>query len=601
MIGGVYFVVISAVLACFLILHEWKRKNRTRLFQRCLLSVVAVGSLLFLSYPRKIIFIESPRNLIVLTEGYSHDSISQFLHLQKQSSDFFITDHRLRRSSRNLSAQVITNLDVFTDKYKDDTIHVFGVGFTDEELDQLHGRPIIFHAAPTQPAITSVYWRQQIKEGEPLIVQGQFENSSSREKKLMLKAFNEIADSVVLPANSREDFSLRTFPRHLGKAVYSLAIQSGDSIEDNPIPVDVTAPEPLKILFLGSSPDFENTYLKNTLALQGYPITTWTTISKNKSDQQYLNMPEQPAPPFAPARLDQYDVIIASNEILEKIGSPALSAIRSAIEEKGMGLIVKMGNEKSKPSFFSQPFPAGRLTQKSPSSPIALTINSDLSNYKLRMDDPTCIRYEPGTQVLLQDDQSHIFASCAIYGKGTIVATTLTNTFSMALSGRQDAYQSLWSSLLRKAAKKTEAGEILRTQPEFSFINRPLSWQLETDIPDVTKTPAGHDTIYLRQSPVFSYRWDGTYWPLEQGWQILNPQDDKGGAYYVYNERDWQKTFASIKLKATKNYEMRHPVVSTNEKKNRQERLSSYVILFFLLLFIISNGLLWIEQKSAGR
>ena len=100
----------------------------------------------------------------------------------------------MRRSFRNLSAQVITNLDVFTDKYKDDTIHVFGVGFTDEELDQLHGRPIIFHAAPTQPAITSVYWRQQIKEGEPLIVQGQFENSSSREKKLMLKAFNEIAD-----------------------------------------------------------------------------------------------------------------------------------------------------------------------------------------------------------------------------------------------------------------------------------------------------------------------------------------------------------------------------------------------------------------------
>ena len=601
MISGVYFVVVSALLVCFLIFYEWKRKNKAMLFQRCLLSVVAVGSLLYLSFPRNDIINDSPRNIIVLTVGYSPDSISQFLHHQNQSALYFATDYQLTRSSRNFPVQFITSLNSLSNQYKDDTIHVFGAGFTDAELDQLHGRPIIFHAAPTQPSLTSVYWKQQINEGDPLIVQGQYENSSSQEKKLMLKAFNETADSLVLPANSHEDFSLRTFPRHLGRAVYSLAIQSGDSIEENPIPVDVTEPEPLKILFLASSPDFENTFLKNTLAQQGYPITIWTTISKNKSDQQYLNMPEQSASPFTPARLDQYDVIIAGNEILEKIAGPALSAIRSAIEEKGMGLIVKLGNEKSKPSFFSQPFPASRVMRKSASSPILLTINSDLSNFKLKMDDPACIRYEPGTQVLLQDDQSHIFASCAIYGKGTILATTLTNTFSMALSGRRDVYQSLWSFLLQKAAKKTYAEEMLRTQPEFSFINRPLSLQLEADLSGLPETQAGHDKIYLRQNTVLPYRWDGTYWPVEQGWQILNPQDNKSAACYVYKETDWQKTFASMKSRVTKKYEKRHPVISTIGKNHRQWRLSFYVAIFFFLLFIISNGLLWIEQKSRGR
>ncbi|MEJ0102070.1 MAG: hypothetical protein WDO19_05690 [Bacteroidota bacterium] len=55
--------------------------------------------------------------------------------------------------------------------------------------------------------------------------------------------------------------------------------------------------------------------------------------------------------------------------------------------------------------------------------------------YKLKIDDPVCLRYQNSTQVLLQDDQSNIYAANTIYGQGRIVATTLNNTYTLALAG----------------------------------------------------------------------------------------------------------------------------------------------------------------------
>ncbi|MEJ0102071.1 MAG: hypothetical protein WDO19_05695 [Bacteroidota bacterium] len=88
-----------------------------------------------------------------------------------------------------------------------------------------------------------------------------------------------------------------------------------------------------------------------------------TSVSKNKNDLQFLNTPQSSANQVNPSYLEKFDVLIADDDALTQLNAPGIAAIRSAIEEKGMGLIVKMNSEKNSSSFYSTFFPAFQLKQ----------------------------------------------------------------------------------------------------------------------------------------------------------------------------------------------------------------------------------------------
>jgi hypothetical protein len=146
----------------------------------------------------------------------------------------------------------------------------------------LKGQQIIFHPSPVVTGMGSVNWKQQLRKGEVLYVQGTFVNVEASPVTLLLNGFNSIVDSVVIPAQQTKPFLLRTIPKQNGKAVFPIvALRGKDTLEKEPVPVEIVQSNGLKIMILAASPDFENKFLKDWLSQNGYTVVSKTNISTN--------------------------------------------------------------------------------------------------------------------------------------------------------------------------------------------------------------------------------------------------------------------------------------------------------------------------------
>jgi len=430
-------------------------------------------------------------------------------------------------------------------------------------------------------------------------VQGHYENASSQKIKIVLQAFGAGRDTVFIDAFSSQDFVLHTIPLHTGRAVYSLIVAAGkDTLEKEPIPVDVQTAAALQLLIISSSPDFENTFLKNHLSQQGYQITTTTTVSSNTTNKQFLNTPEQQGNRLTVSWLNKFDVLMADEEALQKISAAELAAIRSVVQDKGAGLLIKIDSQKNAAAFYSRFFPVKKLQQDKQSFLVLHGGVADSNQYKIKINDPVSIAYTPGTQILLQDQQSNIYASGIVYGNGKIVATTLQNTYSIALAGDKASYQQLWWLLLNKAAKKVYPATSWLKTPFISFVNNPVQLQAEDNDADLSKTVLNETNIYFKQDALLPFQWQGKYWPTAGGWQPWPQLKTETGRWYVYKTSDWKPLTRHDHLTKTKKYALMHPVLFGQAVHQQADRFFIHWPLLLLLVFLTCCIFLWVEQKA---
>lgn len=596
MISWNYMLVGGCVLAAFLLYKEWKRVPATRLAARLIASLLAVISLLAMAYPFKDNNKSNPQKKhLVLTPGFIHDSVDNFIRKNNGAVMVYSDEHSTEQ--RRYNEQLITNWKAFAANHATDTPHVFGNGFSNETLALLAPHPIVFHASPATPAITAIYWKQTLETGAQLQLQGHYNNTSNKNIQLVLQAFGVGKDSVVIDAGTQQPFQLHTIPVHTGRAVYTLIATAGtDTLQQEPVPVDVQPTTPLRLLIISASPDFDNTYLKNHLSQKNYQVTITTTISNNKTDKQFLNMPlQQGGVRLSGSYLNKFDVLITDQQTLQLLGGSALLAIRLAVQDKGLGLIIKTDAQKSGPAFYSRYFqatalPAGR-------QPVLQLLGNaaDSNKYQLKVTNPVAISYVKGAQIILQDAQSNIYALAALYGSGKIIGITLQNTYSMALAGNQAAYQQLWWMLLSKAAKKINPEAGWRLHPFTPFQHYPVHMELDKSELATPHLPAANATVYFKQDALMPFTWHGVYWPQQPGWQPW-PGEDSLQQWYVYQRGNWQSLINHSNRTATTQYAALHPVNFSTAKPvaggftvNRQ--------LYLLIIFFSCCVFLWVEQK----
>jgi hypothetical protein len=295
--------------------------------------------------------------------------------------------------------------------------------------------------------------------------------------------------------------------------------------------------------------------------------------------------------------LGKFDVLMADQEALQQISPAELAAIRSVVQEKGMGLIVKLDGQKNMEAFYSSCFPVKALQQTKQPFTLLRDVAADSNHYKIKITDPVRIGYQPGTQIILQDAQSNIYASGILYGSGKIIAITLQNTYSMALAGDKASYQQLWWLLLNKAAKKIYPAETWRTNPSISFINDPVQMHAEKNEVTMPRAVTDKTNIYLKQDALLPFVWQGAYWPPASGWQALPRIDTATGDWYVYKPGDWQQLINHQHTAATKKYAAMHPVAFTKEA-HAVNRVPVNMRLYLLVVFLACCIFLWVEQKT---
>ncbi len=577
-----YYIVVflSTVLLTYLVWKEAVRPLRLRLLWRIVASTVAVISLVFLAIDVSFTsnqIIATDKKLFLLTDGYNKEEFIDFIKKNTQQIDTI--------TLANLSLSKLKNIPI---------LDVLGNGLDEADLQLLNNKPINFHKPKIPSGIISVYWKQQLTIGENLIVQGKYNNNAKKAVTIYLNAFGDTVDSTIIPAFSNQSFQLQAIPKTNNRTVYSVVVLNGkDTIENNPIPFEVQAMQPLKVLLLASSPNFENKFLKNWLYENNYSVVTKTSVTKGKFVQSFSNTKTINVDNWSTETLEQFDVVIADAEALQALSKSESSNLKKKIEQDGLGLIIQLDSISNNNQFYSKLFPLIELN-----NPDKKESQLQFSNIitALKVEEKCYIKQQSNTQVLVKDGKQNSVASMALFGTGKLLATTLNNTYSLVLQNKQHSYSQLWSLLLQKASKKSFINDSWTVYPIMPHINQQVRLTLETTAMP-TFGQIGLTKIYLRQNENLPFEWSGKYWPLNYGWHTISTPTSNLKYWYVFKENDWQNVAITQKINATELYQLKHSKQDSKISQQTQSVTTIIPKIYFFVFFMLAAGFLWLERK----
>jgi hypothetical protein len=579
-------LIICCLLAAFAVWKEVARPKKAHLTLRIIASILAVTALpcivLPISYSRDI-SAAGDHAAILLARGFNPDSLANF-----KSDQLFSADRSVQKSYPR--AKLIRLDELKTDSPAFSRVHLFGYGLNESDLEQLNHLPIVFHPASLPGGIIHIHWPQKLRLGESLIVQGRYNNTSLKAVKLILKGLSTQLDTAIVPAKSVKGFELTTIPKSEGRVVCHLLITSGtDTLENENIPVEINPVQPLKVLILSASPDFETKFLKNWLAENGYGVAVRSTISKDKFSSEYANMQPVKIERLNTGILEQFDVVIGDLSVLK-----TEAALRSEVNQKGLGVIIRSDSLSKGSSWLQTNFPIERPAVKN-TSPSPLNIRGREYKSAPIKTDQTHIRELPVTQTLVTDVQNHSLVSTSLEGAGRLVFTTVTNSYNWMLEGDKDDYAAFWSLLIKNAARKTSISESWSVS-KFPTVNEPTDLQLQS-AQNTGKIVADSSTVAPAQNPEIPFKWNLRYWPATAGWHGIKQNNRQARWWYVYGKDDWRAAKAAEKLAATRHYAHANPANSFVTKQIHEKVRIEVPKIYFYLLLLAACTYLWAEAK----
>ena len=352
-----YIVIgLCAVLLAFLLWKEVTRPHKVRLWWRIIATSVAMvafaGMAIDIRYQISDASHHQQQSLL-LTDGYNADSVTAFIKAHQNIDTISLSE-----------AATATN------------VQVFGNGLNQADLQLLKNNAIQFHPTNNTNGITAINWSHTIHSGEALQVQGRYNNTSKLPVTIYLAAFGNSIDTVTIAPLQEQTFHLHTTPKHSGRAVYSIiAVAKKDTLENNALPFEVLPAQPLRLLVLAATPNFEHKFLKNWLYESNYAVATRTMVSKAKYATSFLNTKSLALDNITNNTLNNFDVLIADDDALSSLNTNELSAIKIAIVQQGLGLVVQLDSSNNASKFYQQPF-AINTTSNSEQKTLQLQFNN---------------------------------------------------------------------------------------------------------------------------------------------------------------------------------------------------------------------------------
>jgi hypothetical protein len=313
------------------------------------------------------------------------------------------------------------------------------------------------HGGPPAEGIVQADWPRALYTGERMVVRGRWRGRSGPVK-LLLMGMGAVEDS----ANVDGEFSLGAVPPQTGKAVYRLvAVRGRDTIEQEDIPVEVGRGQPMKILVLAATPDFENVFLVNWLARNDQQVAVRTMVSRDRYQTSFVNMKPRPLERVTRVLLDGFDLVIAD----ETVWDAERAVLLQAVEEEGLGLIVRT------------------------------------------------------------DSLSRTMAGGKLMGLGKVFYTASDTTYVRVMAGQTAGYASYWAGLLRLVGRPGGPAVKWSWEPGEPRVGDEVELSVQTTgtAPQGIVAQGGRTaSVYLAEDEVLGFRWRGRYWPDAEAWVAVN-------------------------------------------------------------------------------
>lgn len=585
---NLYIWIACLLLLCLLVYQEIKRPNKHWLGARLFASLLAVAMLALLIVPINVNqqIKQQYTQLNIISAGYHADSLAQIPH-QK----YFLEEALAPTLKRK--ANFIPDLAYHLAAHPEiNNIAVYGNGLTDGQLKQIKNIPLEFHPAEKPSGVIACHWKDELKEGETLVVQGQYRHHSSKAVNLKLIGFGKTLDSTQIIGNSTAKFSFQHQIKQKGRAVLQLvALQGKDTLSQEPIPVQTLAKTSLKIVVLGSSPGFEYNFLKKWLYENQYALALRNRISKDKYSIEFLNRSNIDINRLSTQLLQKEDVLLLDQQEFESISASEKQAIKQAVAQ-GLGLII-LAKEPNTTEPWLKGLNLAAIKKQEKINQLLLT-SSPIKLAALPEQVPFSIGNHPDQQPLVLDGPSAI-AVQRLYGKGKIVATTLSNSYQWRLTGNQQDYALYWSSLLEAAARNTAPSYLLQTESNIPRDMSKLNFSLSTPSSAVPAIINQQQSLSSQQNMLFSNRWQFQYWPLQSGWHQLTIDGQKQH-FFVFGKENWQALSADQRIKQNIAYALSHPSPKDLPQTTiiLKKTISKW---WFFVAFVLATGFLWFESR----
>lgn len=594
-------LLVSIAIGAYSIWLAWRRPNRKRLVWRMAASLTAVICLALLALQPSVRQPVSLQAAILLTNGASVDSLEALLKTQA-ALPVYMLDSLATQSFPNVRVQSVPDVAYLRRNFPPiNQLHVLGYGLPDYELAQLDSVRITWHPTPLPAGVERVQWTEKVNLGEPLRLQGTYQNGLDTAVQLILTGFGTAMDSVIVAGKQSASFALQTIPKETGRFVYNLKIRLGtDTLREEKIPVEVRPARPLQLLLLESFPNFETKFLKKWLSEQQHHVVVRSEISRNKFRTEFLNTEKTGLNRLSPILLKQFDVILTDSETFRQLNNRETAALRQAVTRTGLGLVIQVAAPVSK---IGKPgsFTSGFLLQTLPDVDFLRVVPSWQNapgNITATNIPPAEITYTSGTQPLIRDAANRILTSVQQQGQGKVAVSLLVNTYTWALEGNSHYHAAYWTFLLNQLARREVVREEWKVAPQLPAVDQPITISLQTTADQLPVSTVQHTEVYWQQQLMNPNQWHGTYWPRNAGWQQMTT-NGKPFWWYAFAQPDWTDLQWRQHMLATR--EFMHKQAALGKQKVGQAnvifRREPVSLLWFFLGFLFSSGYLWLERK----
>ena len=585
-------IIAVACLCIFLIYLEIKRDNKSRLVLRLLATVLTVFALLMLIMPLKYAASRSlnSKELILLTEGSAIQPAADSL--------YYTLDSAVIKKFNSPSVKYIADLPYYLRTHEEvNRLRVYGNGLPTEILNYTKGMNYEFVPAANPEGVIAVSWPKVISQSESLEVQGTYHNAGDQPVKLLLEGAGTAFDSLEIPAHQTTAFALRSAPKQMGRAVYSLRAVAGKMLlSKSPIPFEVSPVDKLKILVLASYPDFEYKFLKNWLLENKYPAVFRTRISKEKFSTEQVNIDAKQSVALNSTALKNYDLVIADDEELAQLGASANTALKEAVRA-GLGMLIRF-NETKKLSALAERFSLVNSSDTITTSFVPVLNETGRALKSISTGQSFFIQAQSSSMVLVRDQKAKVLVSNSLYGNGRIAATVLSSTYNWILSGFKKDYADYWAYVLSSNARKQNVPFVFHSNPTFAVANEPVNLDVESGstakLPGVKLNESG---LSVLQNTVLPFFWQSTAWVQAKGWNRFQSEGNKDSYFYVYDKNDW-KALKDYRMLLENRNLVKKAVSGTEKAKLAAETFGKEVSKWwFFGLFLCSVAYLWFETK----
>ena len=427
-----------------------------------------------------------------------------------------------------------------------------------------------------------IHWDHELKSGEPLCVQGQYRNSLGTPVSISLVGFQAGLDSTLIPAGQVYLFSLKTIPKQTGNGLFQVLVrEQNNTLETEPIPFTVSQPDSLNILILSSSPDFENKFLIQWLSDHHIGVVERTRISQDRFEKIYLNRPPLAFNQVNGNLLRQFELLICDASAFSNLSNLERTAVQRQVDEKGMGMLIRMDSSDSKKTSFNKLFPVYHYVAKSDQLRVIFASDSSQGMEYTGEKAMVGIRILPGTQPLAQDDDGHVLVSRGLKGLGKIGFTTLHGTYLWSLSGNITGYGKFWTYVIHHMAKQKQESIRLWAAEKFPKKDEAVRFIAESGKSPLPPPFIGGTPFYLKQGKNDLLRWTGCFWPKQTGWQPGVQAAGRHFEWFVYDSADW----CGFSITGREKLE-----IPKADNRNGSR-------LYFLLFWMSGCMFLWIERK----